>query len=333
VSQFRRAWPLCRTTARSCPTILGHTQRRCGFDRPPKWVYNPLRQGKNDVHPLWTRQFHPNSRCPHPGGGVGPSGCRAPRIGRDRCAVSGPPLRSGSRRRCLLPAPAARNGGPGPARPGRPRAGPGGLPGRPRRAPAAVGRGLRHRGPPLPRPGPRAGAHPPLARRPGGRPAFRCHLLPARRGRPAGGGGRAGGVPVPVRAEQRPAPFLRRYAAALAPLVNLETWYRPYCPVCGGEPDFAALDKPHGARRLLCSRCDFEWPFRRTSCPFCGNDKPEQYLYVPSEDGIYRLYLCDRCRRYLKVIDRRELVEERLLPVERILTLPMDQAARQEGYG
>jgi len=128
-------------------------------------------------------------------------------------------------------------------------------------------------------------------------------------------------------------PFLRRYAAALAPLVNLETWYRPYCPICGGEPDFAALDKPHGARRLLCSRCDFEWPFRRTSCPFCGNDKPEQYLYVPSEDGIYRLYLCDRCRRYLKVIDRRGLVEERMLPVERVLTLPMDRAAREEGYG
>ncbi len=128
-------------------------------------------------------------------------------------------------------------------------------------------------------------------------------------------------------------PFLRRYASALAPLVNLETWYRPYCPVCGGEPDFAALTKPHGARRLLCSRCDFEWPYRRTSCPFCGNDNPDQYLYVPSEDGIYRLYLCDRCRRYLKVIDLRELVEEPPLPVERILTLPMDLAARREGYG
>ncbi len=128
-------------------------------------------------------------------------------------------------------------------------------------------------------------------------------------------------------------PFLRRYASALAPLVDPETWYRPYCPVCGGEPDFAALAKPHGARRLLCSRCDFEWPYRRTSCPFCGNDNPETYPYVPSEDGIYRLYLCDRCRRYLKVIDLRELLEERLLPVERILTLPMDLAARQEGYG
>lgn len=128
-------------------------------------------------------------------------------------------------------------------------------------------------------------------------------------------------------------PFLRCYARMLAPLIDVETWYKPYCPVCGGEPDFAALAKPYGARWLLCSRCDFEWPYRRLSCPFCGNDNPEQYMYVLSENGKYRLYLCDRCRRYLKVIDLRELVEEPPLSVERIVTLPMDIAARQEGYG
>lgn len=127
-------------------------------------------------------------------------------------------------------------------------------------------------------------------------------------------------------------PFLRRYAVAVTPLVEKTPWYQPYCPICGGQPDLAALAKPHGARRLLCSRCDFEWPFRRTSCPFCGNEDPEQYLYVPSEDGVYRLYLCDRCGHYLKTIDLREVIEERLLPVERVLTLPMDLAARQEGY-
>ncbi|MGQ9466507.1 MAG: formate dehydrogenase accessory protein FdhE [Anaerolineae bacterium] len=127
-------------------------------------------------------------------------------------------------------------------------------------------------------------------------------------------------------------PFLRRYAVAVTPLVEKTPWHQPYCPVCGGQPDLAALAKPYGTRRLLCSRCDFEWPFRRTSCPFCGNDKPEQYLYVPSEDGVYRLYLCDHCGRYLKTIDLREVIEERLLPVERVLTLPMDLAARQEGY-
>lgn len=128
-------------------------------------------------------------------------------------------------------------------------------------------------------------------------------------------------------------PFLRRYSAALGSQVNLETWYRPYCPICGGEPDFAALVKPYGARHLLCSRCDFEWPYRRLSCPFCGNDDPAQYLYSLSEDGVYRLYLCDRCRRYLKAIDLRELSEEPPLPAERILTIPMDMAALQEGYG
>jgi hypothetical protein len=30
--KFCRAWPLCRTTARSCPTILGHTRYK--GDRP-----------------------------------------------------------------------------------------------------------------------------------------------------------------------------------------------------------------------------------------------------------------------------------------------------------
>lgn len=127
-------------------------------------------------------------------------------------------------------------------------------------------------------------------------------------------------------------PFLRRLAQATAPWIDLEHWYQPYCPVCGGEPDFAVLRKPHGARWLLCSRCDFEWPYRRTSCPFCGCEDPEQYQYAPSEDNVYRLYLCDRCHRYLKTLDMREVLGERLPPVERVLTLAMDIAAHQAGY-
>ncbi len=127
-------------------------------------------------------------------------------------------------------------------------------------------------------------------------------------------------------------PFLRRLAQAVAPWIDLERWYQPYCPVCGGEPDFAVLRKPHGARWLLCSRCDFEWPYRRTSCPFCGCEDPEQYQYAPSEDNVYRLYLCDHCHRYLKTLDMREVLGERLLPVERVLTLAMDIAAHEAGY-
>ncbi len=58
-------------------------------------------------------------------------------------------------------------------------------------------------------------------------------------------------------------PFLFAYAKLLLPEVDQELWRRGYCPVCGGSPDFAYLDKGKGARWLLCSRCDAEWLFIR----------------------------------------------------------------------
>ena len=128
-------------------------------------------------------------------------------------------------------------------------------------------------------------------------------------------------------------PFLRAQAQALAPLVDDSTWYRGRCPICGGEPDMAALERGSGRRRLLCSRCDSEWAFRRVGCPFCGNDDPQQLAYYPSEDQVYRLNVCEQCRRYLKTIDLRQVVGERLLAVERVLTVAMDVAAREAGYG
>jgi FdhE protein len=127
-------------------------------------------------------------------------------------------------------------------------------------------------------------------------------------------------------------PFLRAQARALGPLVDDSRWYRAFCPVCGGEPDLAALQPGAGQRRLLCSRCDSEWTFTRVACAFCDNDDPRQLAYYPSEDRVYRLNVCERCRRYLKTIDLREVAGERLLPAERVLTLAMDLAARNAGY-
>lgn len=124
-------------------------------------------------------------------------------------------------------------------------------------------------------------------------------------------------------------PFLRAYAQVLAPFIDLGIWYRARCPVCNGEADFAALALETGARTLLCARCDFEWPFWRGTCPFCECDDPDQQKYFLSDDAVYRLYICEKCGRYLKTIDLRQVADERLLPVERIVTLPLDLAARQ----
>jgi FdhE protein len=128
-------------------------------------------------------------------------------------------------------------------------------------------------------------------------------------------------------------PFLRAYAEAYASLVDERGWRRGYCPICGGEPDFAAImPEEGGPRRLICSRCDNEWQFARLGCPYCETRDHAQLHYYPEEDGSHRLYVCDSCRRYLKAIDLRQAPGPVLMPVERVLTIPMDVAAREQGY-
>ena len=127
-------------------------------------------------------------------------------------------------------------------------------------------------------------------------------------------------------------PFLRAQAEALSRFLAGNTWYRGYCPICGGEPDMASLAKTSGQRKLLCSRCDTEWVYRRLGCPFCGNDEPKELAFFPSDDNVYRLAVCERCHRYLKTIDLRETATERPLAAERVLTAGMDVTAQGTGY-
>lgn len=127
-------------------------------------------------------------------------------------------------------------------------------------------------------------------------------------------------------------PYLEWAAEQVLPYVDQQRWKRGYCPVCGGAPDFAFLDEEIGARHLLCSRCNSEWLYRRLGCPFCGTTDHTKLFYYPSEDGVYRLYVCQECRRYLKTIDLRQAGRVVLLPVERVTTVTMDAAAQQEGY-
>jgi len=127
-------------------------------------------------------------------------------------------------------------------------------------------------------------------------------------------------------------PYLEWAAEQVLPYVKQESWRRGYCPVCGGAPNFATLDEEAGARYLMCSRCDSQWLYRRVGCPFCETTDHTKLAYYPSDDKVYRLYVCQECRRYLKTIDLREASRAVLLPVERVVTVAMDAAAQQEGY-
>ncbi len=127
-------------------------------------------------------------------------------------------------------------------------------------------------------------------------------------------------------------PYLEWAAEQVMPHVAQEHWRRGYCPVCGGVPDFAVLDAEAGARHLLCSRCNSQWLYKRMGCPFCDTITHTSLAYYPSEDKVYRLYVCQECRHYLKTLDLRETNRAAPLPAERITTVAMDAAAQQEGY-
>jgi FdhE protein len=126
------------------------------------------------------------------------------------------------------------------------------------------------------------------------------------------------------------APYLYRASDTILSKLDLVRWGQGYCPVCGGRPNFALLEAERGARQLLCSRCNSLWPYSRVGCPFCKSR--EKQKYYPSEDGVYRLYVCPDCHRYLKTIDLRELHRKVQPVVERLLTVGMDLVAQEEGY-
>lgn len=127
-------------------------------------------------------------------------------------------------------------------------------------------------------------------------------------------------------------PFLGSYAEKLRRHIN-SSWLKGYCPVCGGEPLMARLERETGRKWLFCWLCHSEWLFRRLECPFCGNNNQEslRYFYLEDEEA-YRVDVCDRCKRYTKTVDARKTESIRSLFVEDLATLPLDIVAEKEGF-
>ena len=126
-------------------------------------------------------------------------------------------------------------------------------------------------------------------------------------------------------------PFLSRCAEVLMQRLEVSSWNRGYCPLCGWEPDFAVVT-PLGERRLICGRCLAQWTFGAFTCPYCGNEDRSRVTSFATRDGRYRVYGCDACHRYLKAYDARNASRPVLVAVDSIATLPLDAAAMQRGY-
>jgi formate dehydrogenase formation protein len=126
-------------------------------------------------------------------------------------------------------------------------------------------------------------------------------------------------------------PFLGRCAEVIMQRVDLSAWHHGHCPFCGWEPDFAVIT-PGADRRLICGRCMAQWAFPPLTCPFCTNGDNALITSFATRDGLYRVYACDVCRRYLKAYDARHASRPLMVSVDSIATLPLDAAAMQRGY-
>jgi len=105
-----------------------------------------------------------------------------------------------------------------------------------------------------------------------------------------------------------------------------------YCPICGSHPDVAYLD-PDGKKFLVCSLCTHEWQTHRMGCVFCDStDRQDQHYFFNNEEKEYRVYVCDNCQSYLKLVDLRQLDRSFVPKLEQITTLHLDYKAQEKGY-
>lgn len=126
--------------------------------------------------------------------------------------------------------------------------------------------------------------------------------------------------------------FLGAYSQRLHREADLDGWWRGECPVCGSKPNFARVDA-RGRRYLHCGLCSTEWRFARAVCPFCGNTAPEDLSFYAFEGGLYRVYVCNRCKGYIKTLVGQEPDQARPnLFWEDIKTVPLDMAAMRLGF-
>jgi FdhE protein len=113
-----------------------------------------------------------------------------------------------------------------------------------------------------------------------------------------------------------------------------EEWQEAFCPQCGRLPQLALLRDEQlikGRHLLECSLCRTLWPFRRGTCPHCGESKPKRIQFHESEEYPHvRLVECQSCRAYLKIVDLRK--NGLAIPfIEEIATVELDLWADEQG--
>ncbi len=128
-------------------------------------------------------------------------------------------------------------------------------------------------------------------------------------------------------------PALEIVASRYGDAIMKTGWQQGYCPICGREPKIGEIRGESETRYLFCNQCGFEWPYELIKCPFCGNEEQQTLAYFTIEgDERYRVDVCNKCKRYIKMVDFRHTNQKPDLEIEDIATLHLDMLANDEGY-
>ena len=130
------------------------------------------------------------------------------------------------------------------------------------------------------------------------------------------------------------APFFWKQASTLSKKADLGQVPQGTCPVCGELPIMGFLREEDGLRILECSLCGTRWGIPRMMCPFCRTTDQKKLSYIFAEgDQSRRAYLCEACKRYIKIrTGGGQGVEGMGLSLEDLATVHLDNAAAERGY-
>ncbi len=131
-------------------------------------------------------------------------------------------------------------------------------------------------------------------------------------------------------------PFLRVVAEPYQADLMDERFYWPFpniCPICGAKSSFSRLQSEDGQRLMFCEHCFAEWKVQYLACVYCGHDTPGDINYLKvDEDESYRVYVCEKCKGYLKTYDERSAGMATDLFIANIQTVYLDMLAQDRGY-
>lgn len=139
------------------------------------------------------------------------------------------------------------------------------------------------------------------------------------------------------------APCIATQKNTLLALAPAQLWRKPYCPVCGSDPDMAYLNNTPEPTEFLTSKggecwhhcpvCTHHWRFLRLVCPGCGNLDHDSLGRFCAPDAPHELiYTCEKCHHYLPCLDLLERYARVDFDLAALGLVHLDVVAQTRGY-